>query len=161
MANKKFEEAIVFYFSSNSHQLLFSDILFELQKLGNRKLTIYSALFPIDNEGNNLLSHDRFNDIELKYPGPVRKFYEIKSRLFRIKFSCTELFDYFFSEFKKIQPGCIVLGNDTGHIERSIIRAAKCLKIRTVLMQDGYIYNAIKSPFLLNCLNFGCNFSDD
>ncbi|MBL7480023.1 hypothetical protein [Legionella bononiensis] len=44
-----------------------------------------------------------------------------------------------------IKPDFILLGNDTGHYERAIIRIAKKYKITTVLLQDGLLFSQMKS----------------
>jgi len=43
-----------------------------------------------------------------------------------------------------INPDIILLGNDTGHFERSIIRMARKKKITTMLLQDGLLFHRQK-----------------
>ncbi|HAT1942845.1 TPA: hypothetical protein ACJT8R_003119 [Legionella pneumophila] len=44
-----------------------------------------------------------------------------------------------------LKPDFVLLGNDTGHFERSIIRVAKRNKITTLLLQDGLLFSQIRS----------------
>ncbi len=39
------------------------------------------------------------------------------------------------------RTGLVVLGNDTGHAERAVIRAARARGIQTLLVQDGFLFN--------------------
>lgn len=62
-------------------------------------------------------------------------------------------------DFKRIlirnQATLLVLGNDTGHIERAAIAAARSLDIPTLLVQDGFVSDQFSSDWLgrLNLLS--------
>lgn len=47
---------------------------------------------------------------------------------------------------RDLRPSCIVLGNDTGHLERAVIRYARILRIRTILIQDGFLLDDFHGP---------------
>ncbi|KTD30742.1 hypothetical protein Lmor_2849 [Legionella moravica] len=49
------------------------------------------------------------------------------------------------NKINSIKPDFILLGNDTGHYERTIIRVAKKYKVTTLLLQDGLLFGQIKS----------------
>ncbi|MDB4857923.1 hypothetical protein OAH90_02740 [Alphaproteobacteria bacterium] len=128
---------------------MFSDILSTLFEMQNGFLQVYSAPVPVTSAISHLPWDNQCSSIGLEYPTPVKALHENKSRIFKIIHSNTKIFHYFLAEFTRLAPGCVVLGNDTGHAERAIIRAARRLNIKTVLLQDGYAHDSVKSPLLL------------
>jgi len=53
----------------------------------------------------------------------------------------------FVNILKKNKTSLVVLGNDTGHAERAVIAAASRLNIKTLLVQDGFLFDQFPKGF--------------
>lgn len=94
----------------------------------------------------NLVSFDELNSIEqcfeLQDLNQLKKdssflSYIVKTFIY-VNFKAVSVMT---SKIDALAPDLILLGNDTGHYERALIRIAKQQNIKTILLQDGLIFN--------------------
>lgn len=122
--------------SNSIHKKTFSEIK-NYAVFSGKKINISLIEFTANEENVHHFSLQSLINLKKKYR-TIKYLYK------------TFLYVYFTAEkqienkLNTMNPECILLGNDTGHYERALIRIAKRKKIPTILHQDGLLFDQTK-----------------
>jgi hypothetical protein len=128
---------VIFIHSSVNHELLFSKVIESLAE--KNECNLYKI--HLRSRTNDIL------DKNLSHKNTIQELYytlhefdkkHFLDRVILASFLYSKIFNQIIMD---IDPKIVILANDTGHIERLIIRICKKQNIKTLLVQDGYLTN--------------------